>query len=265
MIFDKNQTEFPSQNHKAVWQCAVQILPKEISLSEKVKGLMDADLFESCRQMREFMLDTLQNIYEDVYYYDINPQSYFRFWFDLIDIARGSGKIIDDCLVISFAKWGNNNTKAGKKKWKAYFLDKIGKSYDDIFSITGIHILKNEDSAEIISSKYPKIFHAMIKFPDILRKNKESISSNNSFYFCDFRKLCPEYEYNKSEKSKKQDIEDSINAMLDEKLKPTILDFIFYLRENKMKPSWTIINAWKGLYYNVPHNLDTLFKIEVDC
>jgi len=121
MIFDKNQTEFSSKNHKAVWQCAVQILPKEISLSEKIKGLMDADLFESCRQMREFMLDTLQSIYEDADYYDINPQAYLRFWFDLVDIARHSGEIVDNCLVISFAKWGKNNAKAGKNKWNALF------------------------------------------------------------------------------------------------------------------------------------------------
>ena len=121
MIFDKSQTEFSSENQKAVWQYAVKILPKEISLSEKIKGLMDADLFESCRQMREFMFDTLQIIYEDADYYDINPQSYFRFWFDLVDIARHSGEIIDDCLVISFAKWGKNNIKAGKNKMECLF------------------------------------------------------------------------------------------------------------------------------------------------
>jgi len=119
----------------------------------------------------------------------------------------------------------------------------IGKYYDDIFSSTGISILTNEASAEIVNSKYPKIFHAMIKFPDIVRANKESISFNNSFYFCDFRKLCPEYEYTKSEKSKKSEIEDGINALLDEKLKPTILDFVFYLRENKIKPTLTHISA----------------------
>jgi len=50
----------------------------------------------------------------------------------------------------------------------------------------------------------------------------------------------------------KPKIEDVIPEILKGTAKKTALDFIAYLRENKMNPAWTLHNAWKAMYKGKP-------------
>ena len=50
------------------------------------------------------------------------------------------------------------------------------------------------------------------------------------------------------QKATKPKIEDVIPCYVGVEALKTALDFIAYLRENKIKPVWTLHNAWKGTY-----------------
>jgi len=43
-------------------------------------------------------------------------------------------------------------------------------------------------------------------------------------------------------------VEDSIRELLDGETRQTALDFAAWMRENRMKPSWYLINKWKASY-----------------
>jgi len=50
------------------------------------------------------------------------------------------------------------------------------------------------------------------------------------------------------QKATKPLIENYINEILDGGQKKNALAFVAYLRENKMKPAWTLINTWKAMH-----------------
>ena len=52
------------------------------------------------------------------------------------------------------------------------------------------------------------------------------------------------------QKKTKPKIEDAIPEYLEGNLRKTAQDFVAYLRENKMKPSWMLTNSWKVNYKN---------------
>jgi len=52
----------------------------------------------------------------------------------------------------------------------------------------------------------------------------------------------------RTQKVEKPQIDDLIPDYLNGENKKAALDFVAYLRENKIKPVWTIANAWKATY-----------------
>jgi hypothetical protein len=240
MDFNKNQVNFKSEKHQNIWQYGVLVLPSEITLNEDIKAMMNEDLFESCKQMRFFIIQSLSFMYENADSYQIEPQKYFRFWYDLLTIVNHSGEVNGERLIINFSKWK-------KVKWQKYYVDRMDDWYENIFAKTGIKIKVSEETLEITNSLYPKMFCAMEKLLNKSRYLKEKVSADNSFFYCDFRKICPEY---KSDKTKDiNDIEDKISTVLDGKVKADALKFITYLKNNKMSPKYAKINnAWKFDY-----------------
>ena len=245
MIFDKNQTEFPTLKHKQIWDCGILILPEEAVLSDKVKALMDAEMFESCRQMRLFMLHSLSEMYKNAEDFHADPQKYLVFWFNVSSVVNQFGVLSGDRLIFYFNKWKN------KIQRNRYISEMTDEYFEKIFSSTGIQIKIDKETAEITSSLYPKMFRAMNKMRDIVSISKEPGGANNSFFYCEFRKLCPEYKYDKADKKVNiNEIEDKMSAWLDGDMKTTALDFVAYLKENKMSPKYSgVKNAWK-VYYN---------------
>ena len=226
MTFDKNQTLFPSDKHKAIWYCGVLVMPEELSLSDKVKKLMDSDLFESCRQMRLFMLHTLGDMYERAESYSFEPWQLFSFWINIIGNAP-EREAYDSVDVTSSMK---SKSMAANAKGL----------YADVLANTGTVFSERDGKIEIANKLYPKMFRAMREMQRYVRAKKERASLENSFQICDFRKICPGYTYDKTEKRLyMREIEDRIPLVLEGEVKKAALDFSAYLRGKKINLKWT--------------------------
>lgn len=226
MEFDKNQTEFPSEKHKAVWCRGVVVLPEELSLSEKVKELMDGDLFESCRQMRLFMLHILSDMYENAESYDFGPQQIFHFL--LYEVSKSLEPEAYDCINTTSPIWSRDTDVKAKG------------IYANVMANTGIVSTVFEDKVKITNTLYPKMFRAMKEMQKYVREKKERISMENSFQTCDFRRICSGYKYDKTERRiYMREIEDRIPLILESSAKPAALDFAAYLRGRKINLKWT--------------------------
>jgi len=232
MTFDFNQTVFPSEKHKAIWYCGVLVLPEELSLSDKVRSLMDADLFESCRQMRLFMLHILGDMYENAEAYAFEPWQLFSFWLNIIGNAPGRE---DNSRIDATASMRSKSMAANARSL-----------YADALAHTGVTFTERDGKTEIENDLYPKMFRAMKAMQKYVREKKERASLENSFQICDFRKICPNYKYEKTEKRLyMREIEDRIPLILEGDKIPAALAFAAYLRAKKINLKWTgIQNSW---------------------
>jgi hypothetical protein len=227
MFFDRNQVDFSSRKHKAIWYCGVLVMPEELSLSDKARKAMDADLFESCRQMRLFMLHTLSDMYENAERYDFEPWQLFSFWLNIADNELEHGT--QDRLDITPSMRGKSIAANARGL------------YANVLANTGVEFHEHGGSkVEITNRLYPKMFYAMKMMQKYVRDKKERASLENSFQICDFRKICPSYKYDKADKRLyMREIEDRIPLVAEGGAKKAALDFAAYLREKKINLKWT--------------------------
>ena len=227
MIFDKNQTEFPSEKHKTIWYCGVLVLPEELSLSDKVKALLDTELFESCKQMRLFILHSLSEMYDNLEDNSFDPYQYVNLWLNIFANVLDEEVFDNDGVIIS-------------SKRSFPFATKMIKLYGKVLANTGVEIKINDNSVKITNALYPKMFRAIKEMQKYVRVKKERASLENSFTLCDFRKICPEYKYDKPEKrAYMREIEDRIPLIMESSTKPMALEFATYLRDRKINLKWT--------------------------
>jgi len=234
MLFDQNQTEFPTEKHKNIWKRAMYYLPEELTLSDKVKSSMDDELFESCKQMRNFLLHSLHDMYENAEIYNFEPYAFLHH--SLVEIVDRSENEVNNNLILNTSGW----SKRILLKFNEMF-----NLYANLFANTGIQIKENSDSMiEITNILYPKMFRAMKEL-----RNRNDQYGRGIFYQCDFRKLCPAYKYEKAE-SKRPEIEDVINDIItDRDMKKLALDFAEHMRKNKMTlRDARFTNAFKAVY-----------------
>ena len=71
MMFNKNQTEFPSKIHEVIWDIGCRVMPFEISTAE----ITDPEMLEGLRQI----YDLAQQLYVDMYN---NPEKYISLEID---------------------------------------------------------------------------------------------------------------------------------------------------------------------------------------
>ena len=240
MTFDINQTEFPSNKHKEIWYWAVQILPEELCLSDKVKvclDSMDAELFEGCRQMRLFLLHSLGEMYVNAEKYNFTPHGYLIYCLFFVNKMPQCDYVIKD------EKWKMNHTE-----------------YEKIFSKAGMEVALKTDSNlltkneyVITNTLYPKMFRAMHEMFLYSRKRKEH-SQESSFIKCDFRKICPGYKYAKGEaRIYMRGLTDRIPLCLNGEMREAAYDFAAFISANKLplKPAYGL-SGWSstGLSYN---------------
>jgi hypothetical protein len=201
-------------------------MPEELSLSDKVKASMDAGLYESCRQMRLFMLHTLSDIYENAGRYDFAPWQLFSFWLNLAGNELSHDEY--DRLDVTQSMRGKSIAANAKGL------------YANVLANTGVEFIVREGKTEIINRLYPKMFRAMKAMQKYVREKKERASLENSFQICDFRKICPGYIYGKTEKRLyMREIEDRIPLIVEGGAKAVALDFAAYLRDRKINLKWT--------------------------
>jgi len=74
MIFDKNQKDFPSDLHRAIWDAGIHIIPTETTLPQEAREKLPQYLADSCEQLHKFFLHILSDMYE-------NPEIYEPFQF----------------------------------------------------------------------------------------------------------------------------------------------------------------------------------------
>ena len=268
MPFDKNQTDFPTQKHKRIWYCGVLIMPEELTLSDKVKALMDADLYESCRQMRLFMLHSLSDMYENAERYDFKPWQLFSFWLNIADngVMHGALEMREaQAAHEAQAAYGAYETQVAHGSQAAHgtrdtqvaleALDrleiassKLSKSvaanakglYEDVLANTGIEFIEQDGIVAVTNKLYPKMFRAMKAMQKYVREKKERASLENSFQICDFRKICPGYKYDKAEKRLyMRELEDRIPLILEGDTKTAALEFAAHLRAKNINLKWT--------------------------
>jgi hypothetical protein len=180
MAFDKNQREFPSETHEKIWRFGVHLMPLDVTLPSEVRNLLPSDLIEGCEQMYTFLLSILQEMYERAEPY--SAQSMFRFWIDLSLL----GVIKDHKLVIDCGKWEESFSRDLSLDSDSFRLQLIEKAV--------IMIEKDKDGVILSSTIYPKMLYAMNEMAKLVIKGKKI---DNSFSYCDFKKLCKQYKYDK--------------------------------------------------------------------
>ena len=65
MIFDKNQSVFPSDFHREVWWWAVGIVPPSVSLTDEVKGKCSKNVLAGCYQWHDYFGELCVDMYNN--------------------------------------------------------------------------------------------------------------------------------------------------------------------------------------------------------
>jgi len=223
MIFDRNQSVFPSDFHREVWWWAVGIVPPDVSLAEVPEAAGNRDICESCLQWHAYFCELSADMYNNAEAYAPASARQYR---DIMEKIAAEGNAVcegsavnEDNAVLE----GNtvcesstvvessavldgsvvaNGIKLDAGQWRAY-RDRINRSkqYADsgvtleaclnALARTGLKCEINESGAFFSSVRYPKIFIAMSVFersPGI-----RLTPARHHFAHCEFRQLYKNY------------------------------------------------------------------------
>jgi len=219
-MFDKNQTEFPSEKHEAIWKTAMNYLPEDITLTDEMKAFMDPDLFESCKQMRTFVMFALEKMYEGTEVYDFMP--YHFLYQSLVDLIDKSEDDVSDGLILNKSKWSKQVTKR---------YDEMLKRYAVFFVDTGMKVTDDSDKITITNTLYPKMFRAMKEL-----RSKKAKHGGEIFFKCDFRKLCDGIKHKKQTPVKSPGIIEVAKGFLSAENLASLTELNDFLVANKMTP-----------------------------
>ena len=202
MTFNKNQTDFPSESHKAIWDAGIHILPLEVTLPQEIRSKLEPALIRSCEQLQKYFLHLLNDVFDNV-------EMYEPFQFDNRRISLQYKFLIPFADFALIGKAGENNLTIKRSVFDELFLKQINsKTYHknnkirispkqriDLLERSGLKINYHDNDVIITNSLFPNIFYAMCEMAKI--SSKEKRSGDNSFTYCDFRKLCKAYKYDK--------------------------------------------------------------------
>ncbi|MCL2488003.1 MAG: hypothetical protein FWE80_04900, partial [Oscillospiraceae bacterium] len=203
MVFDKNEKEFPSEAHKTIWNTAIHIMPLDITLPQEIRDHMPSYMADSCEQLQKYFLHLLSDLYENPDVYEPFPHHQRlgiqnKFIMPFADFGR-AGEAGGDYLSLNRSLFDKLFLKQIKSK--AYHKDRqvtiSAGQRKEILERTGLRIHYEGDSAILTNTLYPNIFYAMREMA--LVSVKEKGGGDNSFTYCDFRKLCKAYTYDKFE------------------------------------------------------------------
>ncbi len=269
MVFDKNQTEFTDDKQKRIWVMGKNIVPLDISL----KDIEDVDEREMFRQMHDFTIEFLSDMYE-------NPLSYSQDVFDapeaficvMSDLARG--ELDGNDLILPFDKI---NYSGGR-------FDRIidVKPYLERF---GVFITVDDNEIKVVSKTYPKLLTAYT----IMRKSADRFKVGSISYInvCDFRILDKKFAHSFEDYARvisDQDriiMEDFHNYALSLKIKPIkciyfqrifykyrgkrILDIDFVNKDTDPKPFMVVRWFWQGsITWEENKKLLTMLEEKID-
>jgi len=174
MLFDVNQTEFPTQRHKAIWNEGRQVVPLEVSLAD----ITDPEMREGCTQIYNWTREYFEKIYEDPNQFSgYTPHGMFR----LLDVAAKKTDVADGGLVINSRKY-----KQIVSVVKKYLKD----SLSDL-SLVGLEIIDCPGYKLLINKKYPLFCKYFKLFSD--GSYRKPINSLSYILYNDFRVFAPKY------------------------------------------------------------------------
>jgi hypothetical protein len=169
MIFNPNQTEFPSQKHKTIWDAGRQIVPFEVSIAD----IIDPEIREGCMQIYNWTQEYLELMYNEPDKYNGNPYSMFR----LLDDIAENAEIINGGMAFSIKKYENQILK------NPCLLD---------IPLIGLEITDNDGCKILINNKYP-LFCMYFKL--FYNASSKKIANRLEYLMCnDFRVFASKYK-----------------------------------------------------------------------
>ena len=201
MNFDKNQNTFLSKEHNAIWNLGIHVMPTEITLPPEVRAFLPSYMTESCEQMRQFTVHLLYDMYNNVEIYLPLPyQLSLKVLRPFIDFGL-LGEAQENCLIINrftfdkfIKKHKNSNVYDDDRASGINFEYRL-----NILKRVGLKIEYTENNVIFTNTLYPNMFYAIHEMAAVTVNEKASM--DNSFTYCDFRKLCKSYKYDKYENS----------------------------------------------------------------
>lgn len=193
MIFDKNQSIFPSAEHREVWWWAVGIVPPSDSLIDEVKSKCSTDVLEGCYQWYDYFNELCEDMYTNIDKYTPASARQYR---DILEIISSKGTVFDDRISLNIIDWKAYAAKLNKSK--AYISKNITLNQClDALKRTGLIIEQTKNSISFRYNKYKKIFHAM----NVMEKspNIRNTPARHHFAHCEFRQLFKSYSANYDE------------------------------------------------------------------
>jgi len=163
------------------------------------------------------------------------------------------GEAGEDCLIINRSVFDKLFLKQIKSK--TYHKDSKAiisiEQRSEILERTGLKISYDGNDVILTNTLFPNIFYAMCEMAQV--SSNEKGSGDNSFTYCDFRKLCKEYKYDKFENALVflNDEDKNIVRQLDNIAK-------------KMKLTRSIKSGHCG-GYNVIYKYKTLVIMDFNC
>ena len=193
MIFDKNQSIFPSDRHREVWWWAVGLVPPSDSLTGAVKNQCGEEVLEGCYQWYDYFNNLCGDMYDNIHIY---PPASARQYRDILENIAVNGKLQEDSIVYDKINWQKYCDKINKSK--AYInLDINLEKCLDALERTGLTREYKNGSVIFHNKNYPKIFHAMSVFEK--SPNIRKTPARHHFAHCEFRQLFKSYSANYDE------------------------------------------------------------------
>ncbi|MCL2775509.1 MAG: hypothetical protein FWD71_19525 [Oscillospiraceae bacterium] len=187
MIFDKNQSAFPSDLHREVWWWAVGLVPPSDSLTNAVKNQCTKDILDGCYQWYDYFNELCEDMYNHMDMYQPAPVRQYR---DILENIAACGEIQGNTIVRNINEWHKYSEKLNKSK--AYANLKITlENCLTALERTGLTHEYRDDTIVFSNAKYPKIFHAMNTFEH--SPNIRKTPARHHFAHCEFRQLFKSY------------------------------------------------------------------------
>jgi len=199
--FDKNQCDFPSKEHNAVWNLGIHILPLEVSLPPAVRDSLPPYLVAGCEQMREFLLCYLRDIYDNIELYLPLPYQFSRKMLIPFMTLAILGEADEGKLTISrpvfdkFIKRLKNSIDYKDDKKAGVTMDHRISTWER----SGLEVEYSAVSVTLTSEIYPNMFYAMSALANAAADEKGSM--DNCFTYVDARRLNKQYKYDRYKNS----------------------------------------------------------------
>jgi len=212
MVFDKNQSSFPSDFHREVWWWAIGIVPPECSLTDEVRAMCSPEVLEGCRQWHSYFYALSEDMYGNSAEYAPASARQYR---DILEKISATGTIgkdgsvnfngdkdndkvsIDaDAMIWDAGEWEKYRVKTNKSK---QFTDSGATVEACLRALarTGLEFKLCDTVVAFSHTVYPKIFHAMRAFERSPRVRETP--ARHHFAHCEFRQLFRSYNANYDE------------------------------------------------------------------